>query len=99
MDPGLVVKIDTMGQDQGFATITISARRPVKGLVLGAEPLEEDDVATEGEVDGMREVKWSDNALDIVPGDTQIIVARGLGKRGVTAAYLGREKAYLVAAT
>jgi beta-mannosidase len=99
MDPGLVVEIDTMGQDQGFATITINARRPVKGLVLGAELLEVDDAAREGEVDGIREVKWSDNALDIVPGDTQTIVAHGLGKRGLTAAYLGREKAYLVAVT
>lgn len=34
-------------------------------------------------------VKWSDQAIDLVPGDDQIIRAVGLGGRKVRARFLG----------
>lgn len=65
--------------------VRISVEKPVKGLVLSVE-----------ELDGEGEVKWSDNALDVVPQDEQVIVARGLAGRKIKAAWLGREKASVV---
>jgi beta-mannosidase len=59
-------------------TITVEASKPVKGLVF----------STDG--DG-EEVKWSDNALDVVPDDKQVIVAAGLGGRALKVAYMGKE--------
>ncbi|KAJ7625497.1 glycoside hydrolase [Roridomyces roridus] len=61
-------------------TVTVTVERPVKALVLSA--------VGEGE-----EVKWSDNALDVMPGDPQVVKAKGLGGRKVAIAFLGREKA------
>ncbi|WP_236023027.1 glycoside hydrolase family 2 protein [Dictyobacter formicarum] len=54
--------------------IRVSARRPAKGVWLEAG-------AT---------VKWSDNMLDIVPGDPQIIVASGLGDQAIQARWLDK---------
>lgn len=53
-DRGLTVK--AVGE-----TVHISAKKPVKGLVL----------LNDG-------VTWSDNCLDVIPGDTQIVEAKGL---------------------
>lgn len=64
----------------------ISVQKPVKGLVLSVEELDGDE----------GEVKWSDNALDVVPHDEQVVVARGLSGRRVRAAWLGKEKASVV---
>lgn len=64
--------------------IRVSAKKPVKGVVLSVAG------------DAGEDVKWSDNALDIVPGDDQTIVAKGLGGRGVVAAWLGNERAMSV---
>ncbi|KAG6839099.1 hypothetical protein C0991_005817 [Blastosporella zonata] len=63
--------------------VTLSVQRPVKGLWLSVE-------------DEGREVAWSDNSLDIVPGDTQTITAKGLGGRKLRVAYLGKEQALLI---
>lgn len=65
--------------------ITLSVQRPVKGLFL--------TVVEVGE-----EVKWSDNALDVVPGDPQTIIAKGLGDRALQVAYLGKEQATVISA-
>lgn len=54
--------------------VTISVEKPVKGLILD----------TEGE-----EAEWSDQALDMFPGDTQRVTAKGLKGRKVTARYIG----------
>jgi len=62
--------------------VEVSVKRPVKGLVLSVE----DDGAGE-------EVKWSDNALDVLPGWSQTVRAIGLRDRGVRVAYMGRERA------
>jgi beta-mannosidase len=61
--------------------VTVSAERPVKGLWLSALG------------DGA-DVKWSDNALDVMPGDPQVVVAQGLNGREVGVAFLGKEKTH-----
>lgn len=55
-------------------SITVTTKRPVKGLVLDAVG---DDV------------RWSDQALDLVPGDPQVVGAIGLKGRKVHARFLG----------
>jgi beta-mannosidase len=62
----------------GEEDVTISVQKPVKGLVL--------------DVEGDERVKWSDNAIDVMPGDPQTVRARGLGQGKVTVAYLGAER-------
>jgi|SRR6266404_608581 len=61
--------------EQGEA-IVLSAQRPIKGVVL--------------EVDG-GDVKWGDQALDLVPGDPQTVKAIGLKGRPVKARFLGSD--------
>ncbi|KAG8713456.1 hypothetical protein FRC08_013238 [Ceratobasidium sp. 394] len=56
--------------------VTVSVERPAKGVVLSVEG--------DGE-----EVKWSDNAFDLIPGEPQTVTARGLSGRKVTARWLG----------
>ncbi|KAJ7476843.1 glycoside hydrolase, partial [Mycena galericulata] len=69
--------------DKDKETVTVRAERPVKGLVLSA--------VGEGE-----DVRWSDNALDVMPGDPQVVVARGLAGRKIAVAFLGKEKAHVI---
>lgn len=57
--------------------ITVT-KAPLKGLVLSA--------VGEGP-----EVKWSDNGLDLWPGDVQHVDAEGLGARTIRVQYLGSE--------
>ncbi|KAF7354610.1 hypothetical protein MSAN_01374300 [Mycena sanguinolenta] len=71
----------TVSVDDTSGKVTVSAERPVKGLWLSA-------------VGDGPDVKWSDNALDVMPGDPQVVVAQGLGGRGVGVAFLGKEKAH-----
>ncbi|KAI0005036.1 glycoside hydrolase family 2 protein [Russula compacta] len=55
-------------------SVELSAQRPIKGIIL--------------EVKG-EEVKWGDQAIDLVPGDPQIVKAIGLKSREVKARFLG----------
>ncbi|KAN0097394.1 glycoside hydrolase family 2 protein [Tylopilus felleus] len=55
-------------------SVHLSAKKPVKGIVLDVE----------GE-----DVKWGDQAIDLVPGDPQFIKAVGLNGREVKARFLG----------
>lgn len=55
-------------------TVQVSCKKPIKGLVF--------DVKGE-------EVAWSDQALDLVPGDPQTVVGRGLRGREVKVKFLG----------
>jgi len=55
-------------------SLHLSTKKPIKGIVLDVE----------GE-----DVKWSDQAIDLVPGDPQIIRASGLNSRGVKVRFLG----------
>ncbi|KAJ7166082.1 glycoside hydrolase [Mycena filopes] len=78
-EPGLEVAV--VDREQG--AVRVSARRPVKGLWLGA-------------VGAGEEVRWSDNALDVMPGDPRVVFVQGLGERAVEVAFLGSEKARVV---
>ncbi|KAJ6473141.1 glycoside hydrolase [Mycena sanguinolenta] len=71
----------TVVEDDTTGNVTVSAERPVKGLWLSALG------------DGP-DVKWSDNALDVMPGDPQVVVAQGLDGREVGVAFLGMEKVH-----
>ena len=62
------------GNDGGCDAIRISVERPIKGLVLDVE----------GE-----DAKWSDQALDVVPDDNQVVRVWNLKGRKVKARYLG----------
>lgn len=55
-------------------TLELSCKKPIKGLVLDVE----------GE-----DVKWSDQAIDLVPGDKQFVKAIGLNGRPVQMRFLG----------
>jgi beta-mannosidase len=59
---------------EGGESVALSTQRPVKGIVL--------------EVEG-EEVRWGDQAIDLVPGDPQIIKATGLRGRSVKPRFLG----------
>ncbi len=59
---------------QDGETLTLECQKPIKGIVL--------------DVDG-DDVKWSDQAIDLVPGDPQTIRAVGLNGREVQARFLG----------
>jgi beta-mannosidase len=57
--------------------VTLSCEKPIKGVILDLED-------RTGE-----EVKWSDQAIDMFPGDTQVISAKGLAGRKIKARYIG----------
>ncbi|TRM61591.1 glycoside hydrolase family 2 protein [Schizophyllum amplum] len=67
------VGLDISVADDG-TTVSLSVKKPIKGVIL--------------DVDG-EDVKWSDQALDLVPGDVQIVTAQGLDGRKVKARFLG----------
>jgi beta-mannosidase len=71
-DVGLTIKTADDGE-----TLTLSCKRPIKGVILDLE-----DRSTEAK-DG--EVKWSDQAIDMMPEDNQVVTARGLKGRKVKA--------------
>jgi beta-mannosidase len=56
--------------------VTLECQRPIKGVVL-------DTKGAEGEV------RWSDQGIDLFPGDVQVVRARGLEGREVVARYMG----------
>ncbi|KAG8704957.1 hypothetical protein FRC11_009435, partial [Ceratobasidium sp. 423] len=69
------LKISTSkGEAPDETLVTLSASIPIKGIILDAE----------GE-----DAKWSDQAIDLVPGDDQAVVVKGLKGREVKARYLG----------
>ncbi|KAJ4478021.1 glycoside hydrolase family 2 protein [Lentinula aciculospora] len=59
-------------------SVKLSSKRPMKGIVLDVE----------GE-----DVKWSDQAIDLIPGDDQVIRTIGLKGRSVQARYVGDQVA------
>ncbi|KAH9006794.1 beta-mannosidase [Lactarius hatsudake] len=65
--------------DEQGEVIVLSALRPIKGIVL--------------EVEG-EDVKWGDQALDLVPGDPQTVKVIGLKGRPVKARFLGDNVEY-----
>ncbi|KAG6900940.1 hypothetical protein C0993_004377 [Termitomyces sp. T159_Od127] len=55
-------------------SVLLSTNKPVKGIVLDVEG---------------HDVKWSDQAIDLIPDDPQIIKATGLNGREIKVRYLG----------
>lgn len=64
----------TVGADG--ESVLLSAEKPIKGVVL--------DVDVDGD-----EVRWSDQAIDLFPGDPQVVTGVGLKGREVKARFLG----------
>lgn len=60
----------TIEADKATESLVLSVKKPVKGVVLDVEG---------------PDVIWSDQALDLVPGDPQTVVAKGLNGREVLA--------------
>ncbi len=58
-------------------SVRLSTGKPIKGIVLDVEE------------DHEKEVQWGDQALDLVPGDPQVVSAVGLNGRSVKARFLG----------
>lgn len=56
--------------------LRLSVERPAKGVVLSAE----------------QDIPWSDNFLDLLPGDAQTVAAPGLGKAKLTLRWLAGEQ-------
>ena len=71
--PVEAVGLNIIVADDG-ETVSLSVKKPVKGVIL--------------DVDG-EDVKWSDQALDLVPGDAQQVRAAGLNGRKIKARFLG----------
>lgn len=69
-------------------TLTLSCERPIKGVILDVE-----DRSSDVEVG---EVKWSDQAIDMMPGDDQTVVAKGLKGRKVKAR-VSRDEMFVLA--
>jgi beta-mannosidase len=55
-------------------SVTLSTNKPVKGLIL--------------DVDG-DDVRWNDQAIDLMPDDPQVVQAIGLNGREVKVRFLG----------
>jgi beta-mannosidase len=55
-------------------SVKLSTERPMKGIVL--------------DVDG-EDAKWNDQAIDLVPGDPQVVQVIGLKGRKIKSRYLG----------
>ncbi|CUA77413.1 beta-mannosidase [Rhizoctonia solani] len=69
------LKISTSkGEIPDETLVILSASIPIKGIILDVE----------GE-----DAKWSDQAIDLVPGDDQKVVVKGLNGREVKVRYLG----------
>ncbi|KZV98784.1 glycoside hydrolase family 2 protein, partial [Exidia glandulosa HHB12029] len=67
-----------ISKEDGETLKVEASSSPLKGLVFSA--------VGEGP-----EVKWSDNGLDLWPGDVQVVGAKGLNDRKVRVQYLGSE--------
>ena len=72
---GLKISTSASAVDKEATEVRLSSSLPIKGIILDAE--------------GDADVKWSDQAIDLVPGDEQFVLARGLSGRAVKARYLG----------
>ena len=57
------------------AHVTLSTKRPIKGIIL--------------DVEGDADADWSDQAIDLVPDDPQTVAVGGLDGRAVRARFLG----------
>ena len=84
-DPKVEVKVE--GEK-----VTVSVQKPVKGLFFSV------DEEGEGALGKQETVRWSDNAVDVFPGDPQVLEVRGLkGKHAkLRMQYMGNERGTVV---
>lgn len=85
-DPVLRVVVDSEG-----GTVSVDVEKPVKGLFFTVD-------RSENTPSFWETVKWSDNALDVLPGDPQTVEVRGLEGRDarIRVAYMGCERSITV---
>ncbi|KAF9076833.1 glycoside hydrolase [Rhodocollybia butyracea] len=79
IDPKLQIHLHS-DETSGVSQVSLDVEKPAKCVVLG--------VVGDGE-----DARWSDNALDLMPGDKQIVTVQGLEGRNIQVSYLGKEKA------
>lgn len=81
-DPVLRVVVDSKGR-----TVSVGVEKPVKGLFFTVDRGQSLPHSKEM-------VRWSDNALDVLPGDPQTVEVRGLEGRDakLRVAYMGCER-------
>ena len=72
----------TVSIDRTAGKVEVEVKKPAKCVFF----------TTDGDVDP----KWSDNALDLMPGEKTILDVEGLGEQTISVARLGRETAYVV---
>ncbi|EIN13700.1 glycoside hydrolase [Punctularia strigosozonata HHB-11173 SS5] len=99
IDPGLSIQVDLPPSGVDETKLHISSQKPVKCLFFSVDYPHQsitDHKAQSWEhaEHFSEEPKWSDNALDIMPGDEQLIKVKGLRGRVIRAAYLGHEKGF-----
>lgn len=105
-DPGLSVKVDgdevKLRAKRPVKCVVISVADTLTNMEddKGDDEVEK-ELAKLNFRDGLSDafgdgVKWSDNAMDLVPGDDLVVVAKGLRGRRVRIAYLGREEGYVI---
>jgi len=63
------------GTTEGVTSITLSTLIPIKGIVL--------------DVDGIQDVVWNNQYIDLMPGDDQVVEAKGLSGRDIKVNCLG----------
>ncbi|KAJ8089496.1 hypothetical protein PM082_014751 [Marasmius tenuissimus] len=100
-DPELTVEV--IKKERTRLEIQAEVKRPAKGVFF---ELDEDGAGSGAVVGTYKEmkwskVKWSDNGVDLVPGEKRVIVVTSEGEldlatRKLTARWLGREKAVVV---
>ncbi|KAL1661316.1 glycoside hydrolase family 2 protein [Schizophyllum commune] len=79
-DPGLKVTVGDAGED-GAREVVLESAKPAKGVFFTVK-------------EGGEHLRWSDNALDLMPGDVQKVTVWGLREpETLRVAYMGREKA------
>ena len=88
-DPQVEVQVDASTEP---AIVRVRAALPVKGVFFTV------DESDEGALGRDEAVRWSDNALDVIPGDERELKVWGLNgkKAAVRMAYLGCEKGRVV---
>ena len=86
-EPEVKIKLGPSSKEDELV-LELSSSKPVKGLFFTTidDEEEEDNGGGVAEFDLTREAKWSDNAIDLFPGDVQRISVKNLRGRKVNMA-------------
>ncbi|KAF6759208.1 beta-mannosidase [Ephemerocybe angulata] len=74
-DAGVEIEVEGAPEDGDYALVKVRAKRPIKCLWLSVDS--DEGGAGDALMKGAQAVRWSDNALDVVPGDEQVITVKG----------------------